>query len=112
MSQLFSQACPNINFENGNLSNWNVTGGTVQVAGNNLNMLGCCPTPGSLEAPIITTPFTEPYAGLLPHSPLGGTKVVRLNDSDAVSVHLGQITRITYPIAVTSTASVLQYTIS
>lgn len=108
----FSQACPNINFENGNLNNWSVTSGTVQVAGNNLNMLGCCPSPGSVEATIITTPFVEPYAGILPHSPLGGTKVVRLNDSDAVTVHLGQITRITYPIAVMPTTTVLQYAIS
>lgn len=106
-----SQTCPNINFENGNLSNWTLTSG--QVTGfNNLNMMGCCPTAGSPEATIITTPFVEPYAGLLPHSPLGGTKVIRLNDSDAVNVNSGLVSRITYPIAVSSSSMVLQYAIS
>ncbi len=108
---LNSQTCTNINFEAGNLSGWTITSGTTQILQSNQTMTTCCSTPGSPEALVMTTPFVEPYAGYLPHSPLGGTKVVRLNDSDATTINLGLITRISYPIAVTASTN-FQYAIS
>jgi hypothetical protein len=108
---LNAQICNNINFESGNFSGWTIKSGTTQVLQSNQTMTTCCGTAGSPEAIIMTTPFAEPYAGYLPHSPLGGTKVARLNDSDATTINLGLITRISYPIAVTPSTN-LQYAIS
>jgi hypothetical protein len=90
--------CNNLDFENNNLGSWTLSSGTSGFSsGGTYSMSGCCATPGSSFAVIKTTPFSDPNAGTIPHSPLGGTRIVKLNDEFSGS---GDVARITYTLNV------------
>jgi gliding motility-associated-like protein len=71
--------CVNEGFESGTLNGWSA------FRGNNANSQAYPSTPTSIglgsDIAIATTPLTDPYVGSIPHSPLGGTRVVRLNNN-------------------------------
>lgn len=71
-------------------------------------MTGCCTTTASgLNSWIRTTPISlVSHSMTLPHSPLGGTKVIQLNDSVK---NVGEIMRIQQTFPVTSTNYILEY---
>jgi hypothetical protein len=104
-----AQSSSNIDFEAGNLSGWTVTSGTVNGIGTASVMTGCCSTAGSPEAIIINTPIYTGYINYLPNSPLGGSKVLKLNDSIGGN---GLASRISFPIVVSATNFNFQYAIS
>ena len=60
-----------------------VAGWTLQsrLANSGGNACGTNWNPGSPTFSILTTPFVWPIIGTIPHSPLGGTQVARLNNS-------------------------------
>lgn len=72
------QACGNLDLESGNFGGWTITSGYNT---NTTLMSGCCTTPGSATATIVTTPLSDPYLGVLPNSPFGGTKVGKLGNN-------------------------------
>lgn len=102
----FAQTCTNLNFENGNLSNWIVTSGSPNLF-TNYNMTGCCATPGSTAVAVYSTPLVDPYFGTLPASPLGGNFVAKVNN---INLN-GNASRITNTFAVSSN-TVFQFAIA
>ncbi len=80
-----SGSCNNLDFENSSVGSY--TSGN-SAAGWQLHhrFVTLCNTTipwsqGSPEFSIVATPLTEPGIGTLPHSPLGGTKIARLNNN-------------------------------
>ncbi|MGZ3884084.1 MAG: T9SS type A sorting domain-containing protein [Bacteroidia bacterium] len=106
--KISAQSCGNLDFEAGSLSGWAISSGTVMGVMTASAMTGCCATASSTEAIVITTPISTGYLGTLPNSPLGGTKVAKLNDSLAN----GLVTRITYSLSVVPTNTLFQYAIA
>lgn len=69
-------------------------------------MGGCCPTAGGNDAWVRTTPWnTGSLIGTIPNSPLGGTKVLQMNDAN---VNIGEVVRIQQTFPVTSTNALFQ----
>jgi hypothetical protein len=90
--------CNNLDFENNNLGNWAVSSGTSSFSsGGTYSMSGCCATPGGSLTVVKTTPFTDPHLGTVPHSPLGGIYVAKINDEIS---NAGEVARITYSLTV------------
>lgn len=85
------------------LSGWNISEGSNS---NSCTMGGCCPTAGGPDAWIRTTPFvTGSNIGTIPNSPLGGTKVLQMND---VPVNMGEVVRVSQTFPVTSNNALFQ----
>jgi hypothetical protein len=87
-----------------------IAGWTLASGSNGFPNGGACVTPafgtnGSPECWVITTPVADPYLGTLPASPLGGTKVLKLNNSGP-GVLITQI-RQTFPV--TAANSLFQF---
>ncbi len=72
--------CTNVDFESGTLAGWTVTHGGNS---NSLTMGGCCPTGGVGVASVMNGTGTDPISGISLVSPLGGTKILKLNDNTA-----------------------------
>jgi large repetitive protein len=91
------------------LAGWNVTSGSNPWSpgpgGACANLV--LPTAGSTELAVITTPFADALLGTLPNSPLGGTKVVRLNDNSWSNSFL--VTRISQTFPVTAANALFQF---
>ncbi len=98
-----AQTCGNLNVETGNLSGWTLTNGFNT---NTSTMAGCCSTPGSSVAIVVSTPLTAGYFGVLPHSPYGGTKILQIGDS-ALNIYA---TKATYSFVVTG--NTFQYAVA
>jgi hypothetical protein len=96
----------NLNFETGNFSGWTITKGSPSLM-TNYTMTGCCATPGSTAVTVFPTPFNDPYLGVVPHSPLGGSFVAQVNNSN----QNGNASRITNTFMVTSN-SIFQFAIA
>jgi hypothetical protein len=94
----FGQACVNTGFESTPLGPYTtsnaVTGWTLTSRQHTSCMVSTTTwTPGSPDFAILATPISDGYIGTIPHSPLGGTVVARLNDnntSDYVATRLTQ----------------------
>lgn len=85
------------------LAGWTISEGSNS---NSCSMAGCCPTAGGLDAWIRTTPYvTGALIGTIPNSPLGGTKILQMND---VPVNVGEVVRIQQTFPVTSTNALFQ----
>lgn len=106
--------CTNMDFESSptgsiaTVSGWVMTEGQNSSVNGSCTMAGCCPTLATgANSWIRTTPFllTNP-AITLPNSPLGGSKVLQLNDH---IVNTGQVVRLEQTFNVTASNSVLQY---
>ncbi len=69
-------------------------------------MSGCCPTAGGSDAWIRTTPYVSGLLmGTVPNSPLGGTKVLQMND---FVTNQGEVVRIEQTFPVTSSNALFQ----
>lgn len=85
-----------------------LTGWTISEGSNtsSCSMGGCCPTAGGLDAWIRTTPFVSgALIGTIPNSPLGGTKILQMNDN---ITNQGEVVRIQQTFPVTSTNALFQ----
>ncbi|MGZ3899530.1 MAG: hypothetical protein ACXVNQ_04100, partial [Bacteroidia bacterium] len=107
-------ACQNEDFESsapGQYSTFNgITGWTLGNGSNGFPNGGACFTPtyagnGSPECWVITTPVADPYLGTLPTSPLGGTRVVKLNNNSPGVL----ITQLWRTIPVTNANTLFQF---
>jgi hypothetical protein len=90
------------------LAGWTVTQGQNSGVNASCTQAGCCPTVGSTNAWVRTTPWTDPNAGVLgviPASPLGGTKILQMNDNIPVQ---GEMVRLQQTFPVTSTNALFQ----
>jgi len=89
--------CTNEDFEAGTLAGWTASVGTNSNSQAYPTVTG--PASAS-QASVMTTTITDPYVGSIPNSPLGGTKVVRINNnvSDFSVVKLSQ----TFPVTTTN----------
>lgn len=90
------------------LVGWTVTQGqNVGVNGSCLQA-GCCPIVGSTDCWVRSTPWTAPAPlGAIGASPLGGTKVLQMNDNVWAQ---GEVVRIQQTFPVTSTNALFQFT--
>lgn len=90
------------------LVGWTVTQGqNVGINGSCLQA-GCCPTVGSTDCWVRSTPWTAPAPlGAIGASPLGGTKVLQMNDNVWAQ---GEVVRIQQTFPVTSTNALFQFT--
>jgi gliding motility-associated-like protein len=85
------------------LAGWTVTEGSNS---NSCTLGGCCPTAGGNDAWVRSTPWnTGSVIGTIPNSPLGGTKVLQMND---VPVNVGEEVMISQTFPVTSTNALFQ----
>ncbi len=90
------------------LAGWNVTQGQNSGLNSSCTMAGCCSTAGSTNAWIRTTPWTDPNAGVLgviAASPLGGTKILQMNDNIPIT---GEMVMIQQTFPVTSANAMFQ----
>lgn len=96
--------CVNEDFELNNFSGWTITSGV----NNNSCTYNLCPTPGSAEAFIRTTPYADVNfpGNTLPNSPLGGTRVAQLNNNIANG---GLVTRLAQTFPVTGNNALFQF---
>ena len=96
--------CVNEDFELNNFSGWTISSGV----NNNSCAYNTCPTPGSAEAFIRTTPWADANfpGNTLPNSPLGGTRVAQLNNNVANG---GLVTRIAQTFPVTPNNALFQF---
>lgn len=90
------------------VNGWVVLQGTNSGPNSSCYMTGCCTaTANGLNSWIRTTPISlVSHSMTLPHSPLGGTKVIQLNDSVK---NTGEIVRIMQTFPITSTNYILEY---
>ncbi len=89
------------------LAGWVVTSGQNQWPNGSCLQSGCCPTVGTNDAWVRTTPYTAPAPlGVIPNSPLGGTKVLQMNDNIWAQ---GEIVRIQQTFPVTATNALFQF---
>lgn len=89
------------------LVGWTVTQG--QNIGTNGSCLqnGCCPTVGSTDCWVRSTPWTAPAPlGAIGASPFGGTKVLQMNDNIWAQ---GEVVRIQQTFPVTPTNALFQF---
>ncbi len=102
--------CVNEDFEASPLGQVGATlSGWIISQGQNTSsctMGGCCPTAGGLDAYIRNTPYvTGQLIGTIPASPLGGTKILQMND---FVINIGECVRIEQTFPVTSTNALFQ----
>lgn len=73
--------CVNSGFENGTISGWSAFIGTNA----NSQAYPNTPTPITVgsDLAVLTTPLNDAFVGTIPNSPLGGSRVVRINNSSA-----------------------------
>lgn len=89
------------------LAGWTVTQGQNTGINGSCLQTGCCPTVGSTDAWVRTTPYTAPAPlGTIPNSPLGGTKVLQMNDNIWAQ---GEVVRIQQTFPVTATNALFQF---
>jgi hypothetical protein len=89
------------------LAGWTITMGQNTGFNGSCLQAGCCPTVGSQDAWVRTTPWTAPAPlGNIPNSPLGGTKVLQMNDN---LIAQGEVCRIQQTFPVTSTNALFQF---
>jgi hypothetical protein len=89
------------------LAGWVVTSGQNQWPNGSCLQSGCCPTVGTNDAWVRTTPYTAPAPlGVIPNSPLGGTKVLQMNDNIWAQ---GEVVRIQQTFPVTATNALFQF---
>lgn len=116
------EATPNVPFttvpQGGAVSNptgWTITSGQNGTFFNNIYYTTCSVSamPAGIfvqpvnECWVRSTPIADPnFPGGIPNSPLGGTKVLQLNDNLAIS---GQITRASQTFPVTSSNALFQF---
>ena len=80
------------------LAGWQVAWGQNQGVNGSCTQAGCCPSPGSTDCWVRSTPWTAPAPlGVIPNSPFGGTKVLQMNDN---FTNQGEVVRIqqTFPV--------------
>lgn len=84
------------------LNGWTVT----STNASNTNC-GTIPTsnPGSPKLWVLSTPITDPIIGVIPASPLGGTKVIKLNNNSPN----GNVTKISQTFPVTGSNALFQF---
>ena len=93
------------------LLGWTVTQGQNAGINGSCTMAGCCPTIGSTNAWVRQTPWTDPNAGLLGvigASPLGGTKILQMNDNIPVTGEMVEIQQ-TFPVTANNALFRLAY---
>jgi gliding motility-associated-like protein len=108
--------CANEDFEasptglvTGALTGWQLAEGqnNYLAPGGSCTMNGCCPTFPSNNAWVMATPVTgDPVMGTIPNSPLGGTKVLKMNDD---ITNRGEVVRIQQTFPVTSSNALFQF---
>jgi gliding motility-associated-like protein len=108
--------CANEDFEaspvglvTGSLTGWQLAEGQniYLNPGGSCTMNGCCPTFPSNNAWVMSTPVTgDPVMGTIPASPLGGTKVLKMNDD---ITNKGEVVRIQQTFPVTSSNALFQF---
>ena len=87
-----------------------VVGWTISNSNNGFPNGAACVTPttgaaGSPELWVMTTPIADPYLGTLPNSPLGGSKVIKMNNSTPGTL----VTQIRQTFPVTAANSLYQF---
>jgi gliding motility-associated-like protein len=91
------------------LAGWQVSWGQNSGTNGSCTQAGCCPSPGSNDAWVRTTPWVAPAPlGTIPNSPFGGTKVLQMNDN---LTWQGEVVRIqqTFPVTATNCFFQLAY---
>ena len=71
--------CVNEDFESGNLSGWTASRG--RNTSSQIYPTFTTNISAGSQVSVVTTPLTDPFVGTIPASPLGGTKVVRINNT-------------------------------
>ena len=94
--------CVNEDFEANNFSGWTITSLGLNV---NSCTYQAVTSSGSPEATVLATPIADAYFGTIPASPLGGTRVAKLNDGSPT----GLVTRISQTFPVNSNNALFQY---
>jgi hypothetical protein len=111
-SLFFSQV--NIDFESTAAAQYvnasSLQGWLIESASNNGNNGACCTTNpafngGSSECFVVTTPQVAPFIGTVGSSPLGGSKIIKLNDASPGIL----ITRVSNTFTVNASNNLLQY---
>lgn len=82
------------------VNGWTVSSQTVTTCSVNTVW-----NPGSPEFSVMTTPFYDPYIGIIGNNLFGGNKVVRLNNSTANNMS----TKIAQSVSVTSTQNIFYF---
>lgn len=103
--------CVNEDFEASPIGPISSVAGWTITEGQNTSsctMGGCCSTVATgVNSWIRATPYVAPMpVGTIPNSPLGGTKVIQLNDN---VISAGEVVRLTQTFPVTTSNSLLQY---
>lgn len=89
------------------LLGWTVTMGQNTGVNGSCVQSGCCPTLGANDAWVRSTPWTDPgILGVIPASPLGGTKILQMNNN---ITNQGEIVRIQQTFPVTSSNALFQF---
>jgi hypothetical protein len=91
------------------LAGWSVAEGQNNYInpGGSCTMNGCCPTFPTNNAWVVSTPLAgDPVIGTVPNSPLGGTKVLKMNDN---ITNKGEVVRIQQTFPVTANNAVFQF---
>lgn len=89
------------------LAGWQVSWGQNQGLNGSCTQAGCCPSPGSTDCWVRTTPWTAPAPlGVIPNSPFGGSKVLQMNDN---FTNQGEVVRIQQTFPVTASNAVFQF---
>lgn len=89
------------------LLGWQVSWGQNSGLNGSCTQSGCCPSAGSTDAWIRSTPWTAPAPlGVIPASPFGGTKVIQMNDNITAK---GEVVRIQQTFPVTPTNALFQF---
>lgn len=106
-----SAPCLNEDFEASPVGSVSAVSGWTITEGNNLStctMGGCCTvTATGLNSWIRSTPYTAPWPiGTIPNSPLGGNKIIQLNDE---IINTGEMVRMEQAFPVTTSNSFFQY---
>ncbi|MBS1638225.1 MAG: gliding motility-associated C-terminal domain-containing protein [Bacteroidetes bacterium] len=101
-TNVIQPACTNIDFEAGSLFGWTHTSGSNS---NSSTMAGCCPTAGGI-ASVINGTGTDPLVSAVSLvSPLGGSKIVQLNDNNPDY----SVQRISQTFSVTPSNAIFQF---
>jgi len=89
------------------LAGWSLTEGQNTGTNGSCTMAGCCPQPTSNNCYCRATPWTAPAPlGVIPNSPLGGTRVLQMNDN---ITNQGEVCRISQTFPVTSSNCLFQF---
>lgn len=89
------------------LAGWTVSWGQNTGVNGSCLQTGCCPNAGSTDAWVRSTPWTAPAPlGVIPASPLGGTKILQMNDNITMK---GEVVRIQQTFPVTSNNALFQF---